>query len=72
MAWIILLGIISFIFGLLLILSPTTITGMSEKLNRMVNKIDEEVFKYRLGVGICLIIAAIFLFFMAYLMTIRR
>lgn len=72
MVWIILLGIISFIFGLLLILSPTTIISMSENLNKMINKVDEEVFKYRLGVGVCLLIAAIFFFFMAYLMTIRR
>lgn len=72
MVWITFLGVISFIFGLLLIVSPKTITGISDKMNRMINRIDEEVFKYRLGVGICLIIAAIFLFFMAYLLTIRR
>lgn len=72
MVWIIFLGIISFIFGLLLILSPTTLTSISERLNKMINRVDQEVFKYRLGVGVCLIIAAIFLFFMAYLMTIRR
>lgn len=72
MIWIIFLGIISFIFGLLLVLSPATITKTSEKLNTMINKIDEEVFRYRVGVGVCMLIAAAFLFFMAYLMTIRR
>jgi hypothetical protein len=52
----------------LLIASPNTLIKMSEELNRMVTRIDDQVVKYRIGVGVSLILAAVFLFFYAYML----
>lgn len=69
MIWMVFLGAIALIIGGLLIVSPQALLKMSDDLNRMVTKIDEQVIKYRIGVGVSLILAAIFLFFYAYMRT---
>lgn len=69
--WILLLGCVGLLFGGLLIFSPNHILKMSEGLNRMVAKIDEQVLKYRVGAGICLIGAGLFLLFSYYLVQYR-
>ena len=67
MIWMVFLGVIALIIGGLLIASPKTLLKMNEEMNRMVTRIDEQVVKYRIGVGVSLILAAIFLFFYAYM-----
>ena len=69
--WIFLLGMVAFIFGGLLIFSPDGLLKMSQGLNRMITKVDEQVLKYRVGVGICLIGAGVFLLFSFYLLRFR-
>ncbi|MBI3609788.1 MAG: hypothetical protein HY204_03690 [Nitrospirae bacterium] len=68
MTWMILMGLLALIIGGLLVFSPQKLQKMSDDLNRMVTRIDEQVIKYRVGVGVSLILAAIFLFFYAYMM----
>jgi hypothetical protein len=68
MIWMVLLGAISLIFGILLLVSPESLMKMSQSLNRMVNKVDEQVLRYRIGVGVSLLLAAIFLFVYAYML----
>ncbi|HUK55943.1 MAG TPA: hypothetical protein VLY20_04725 [Nitrospiria bacterium] len=68
MGWMIFLGLIALAVGGLLIASPQTLIKMSKEMNRMVTRIDEEVVKYRIGFGVSLILAAIFLFFYAYML----
>jgi hypothetical protein len=68
MFWMILLGLIALLIGGLLIVSPGTLLKMSEEMNRMVTRIDEQVVKYRIGFGVSLILAAIFLFFYAFML----
>jgi uncharacterized BrkB/YihY/UPF0761 family membrane protein len=68
MFWMLLLGLVALVIGGLLIISPGTLLKMSEEMNRMVTRIDEQVVKYRIGFGISLILAAIFLFFYAYML----
>jgi len=68
MNWMVVLGAIALIFGGLLVVSPNSLLKISEGLNRMVTRIDEQVLKYRLGVGIALIISAVFLFMYAYML----
>lgn len=68
MIWMVFLGVIALIIGGLLIASPTTLIKMSDDLNRMVTRIDDQVVKYRIGVGVSLILAAFFLFFYAYML----
>ncbi len=69
--WIFLLGWVAMIFGTLLVFSPTVLVRMSQGLNRMIAKVDDQVLKYRIGIGICLIGAGVFLFFMYYLLRTR-
>ena len=71
MIWMVFLGVIALIIGGLLIGSPNSLLKMNEELNRMVTRIDEQVVKYRIGVGVSLILAAIFLFFYAYMQNRR-
>jgi drug/metabolite transporter (DMT)-like permease len=67
MTWMALLGAIALIFGVLLVVSPNSLVRMSEGLNKMVTRVDEQVIKYRIGFGVVLIISAVFLFAYAYL-----
>lgn len=71
MLWMVFLGTVSLIVGVLLLVSPHSLIKASHELNRMVAKVDEQVLKYRLGVGVSLLIAAAFLFLYAYMGTIR-
>ncbi len=68
MIWMILLGVIALLIGGLLIASPGTLVKMNEPMSRMIARIDEQVLKYRMGVGICLIGAGAFLLFSFYLL----
>ena len=68
MIWMVFLGVIALIIGGLLIASPKTLLKMNEEMNRLVTRVDEQVLKYRIGVGVSLILAAIFLFFYAYML----
>lgn len=69
--WIFPLGWIALIFGALLLFSPSSLIRMSQGLNRMIAQIDKQVLKYRIGIGVCLIGAGAFLFFMYYLSRVR-
>ena len=68
MIWMILLGAIALVFGVMLLASPQALMKMSQGLNRMVNQIDEQVLKYRVGVGVSLLLAGLFLFVYAYML----
>lgn len=68
MFWMLLLGLVALLIGGLLIASPNTLLKINQELNRMVTRIDEQVLKYRIGFGVSLILAAIFLFFYAFMM----
>ncbi|HET6465662.1 MAG TPA: hypothetical protein VFH55_08655 [Nitrospiria bacterium] len=68
MGWIIFMGLIAMVVGGLLIASPQALLKVSNQMNRMVTRIDEQVIKYRFGFGVSLILAAVFLFFYAYLL----
>ncbi len=59
MIWMVFLGAIALTIGGLLIISPSTLLKMNEEMNRLVTRIDEQVVKYRIGVGVSLILAAI-------------
>lgn len=71
MLWMILLGMIAMLIGGLLIVAPHTLVKISESMSRMITRIDEQVIKYRVGAGICLIGAGLFLLFSYYLVQYR-
>jgi hypothetical protein len=71
MIWMVLLGVMAFLIGGLLIVSPNTLLKISDPMSRMITRIDEQVIKNRVGVGICLIGAGAFLLFTFYLLHYR-
>ncbi len=68
----ILIGAIAFALGFLLLFAPDSLKKLNELSAKMVAKIDTLTFSYRIGVGGSLIIAALFMFFMAYYFTKRH
>jgi hypothetical protein len=50
--WISFSGSVALSFGILLIFSPSGITKMGNSLNQRVTRIDEQVLKHRVGMGI--------------------
>lgn len=68
----ILIGAIAFALGFLLLFAPNSVKRLNELSAKMIAKIDTLTFSYRIGVGVSLIIAALFMFFMAYYFTKRH
>lgn len=68
----ILIGAIAFALGSLLLLAPNSVKKLNELSAKMIARIDSLTFSYRVGVGVSLIIAALFMFFMAYYFTKRH
>lgn len=68
----ILIGAIAFALGFLLLFAPDSVKKLNELSAKMIAKIDTLTFSYRIGVGVSLIIASLFMFFMAYYFTKRH
>ena len=68
----ILIGAIAFALGFLLIFTPNSVKKLNELSAKMIARIDTLTFSYRIGVGGSLIIASLFMFFMAYYFTKRH
>ncbi|MCE5193997.1 MAG: hypothetical protein LLF28_00840 [Nitrospiraceae bacterium] len=66
------IGILAFVMGMLFLTAPGFLKKINTFSTKMIAKIDEASFSYRNGVGICLLIASVFLFFMAYYFTKRH
>jgi UPF0716 family protein affecting phage T7 exclusion len=60
------LGVLSLVSGALLLFVPQRLVKMSQAVNHAVVSVDKQVSKYHIGVGICLILASIFLFTYGY------
>ncbi|HBR17180.1 MAG: hypothetical protein A3G39_11270 [Deltaproteobacteria bacterium RIFCSPLOWO2_12_FULL_43_16] len=67
----IVIGIFTFVIGLLFIVSPNTLRNVNEVSSKMVTDMEEKAFTYRLGVGISLMIASLLFFFVAYYIRLR-
>ena len=65
------IGVLSFVVGILFIISPTTLKTLNTLMEKMVINLEEKVFTYRLGLGISLIIASMLFFFVAYYISIK-
>jgi len=68
----ILIGAIAFALGFLLLFAPDSVKKLNELSAKMIARIDTLTFSYRIGVGGSLIIASLFMFFMAYYFTKRH
>ena len=62
MIFILIIGIITLIFGLLLLVSPNTILKMERQANRLVMT-DPFFMKYRIPIGSALLVAAAYMLY---------
>lgn len=68
----IVIGVLAFVIGFLLLVAPGFIKKLNELSAKIIAKIDTVTFSYRIGFGVSLILASIFMFFMAYYFTKRH
>lgn len=71
MAAFISIGVLSLFFGILFVLSPETLRKLNDLSMAMVSALDKKAFKYRMGLGITMIIASILFFFVAYYIRVK-
>ncbi|SVA21502.1 uncharacterized protein METZ01_LOCUS74356 [marine metagenome] len=62
MIFILIIGIVTLIFGLLLLVSPNTILKMERQANRLVMT-DPFFMKYRIPIGSALLVAAAYMLY---------
>ena len=61
-----LIGFLALVIGLLLLFAPRALKKLNELSGRMIAKTDNLTFSYRIGFGVSLMLASLFMFFMAY------
>jgi uncharacterized BrkB/YihY/UPF0761 family membrane protein len=63
-------GIVAFVFGLLLLFFPEAIQSINEKTNKIMSQsfvsIDDKVYRLRIGVGVSLILVSFLMLFTVY------
>lgn len=65
------IGILSLLVGVLFVLSPETLRKINDWSMAMVSAFDRKAFKYRMGLGLTLIIASLLFFFVAYYISVK-
>ena len=65
------IGVIAGVMGLLLLFAPGVLRKFNEYSKKMIAQIDTVTFSYRIGFGVSLIIASLFMFFMAYYFKVK-
>jgi hypothetical protein len=60
------IGLLSLVSGAMLLFVPQRLVKMGRAIDRSVITIDKQVSKYHVGVGVCLILASVFLFYYGY------
>ena len=66
MNFLIISGVTALIFGALLLVAPESLRKMNMQANKLMGDIDNITYKYRQGVGICFLLSAAMLLFVAY------
>lgn len=70
MLFLIFVGALSLIFGILFLFRPQVIRDLNEKTNKSLNSLcfsfDEKAYNLRIGLGISLILVSVLAFFVVY------
>ena len=70
MLFLIIAGVISFIFGVLFLFAPRSLQTLSKKVDTSLNKLiaafDTKIFSLRFGIGMTLLLASALAFFTVY------
>lgn len=69
MEYFIAVGILSLVMGIFFIFAPEMLRTINEMSSRMVSRVEEAAFTYRIGIGLFLVIASLLFFFVAYYIT---
>lgn len=73
MLFLILVGIVSLIFGILLLFSPQVLHGLNDKASKVMNQIfitiDKKIYDLRIGIGVSSILISAFAFFIIYFLV---
>jgi hypothetical protein len=65
------IGILAGVMGLLLLFAPRLLRKVDEWSAKMVTKLDTATFTYRIGFGVSLLIASLFMLFMGYYFKVK-
>lgn len=65
------IAVIAGVMGFLLLFAPGVLKKFNEYSKKMIAQIDAVTFSYRIGFGVSLIIASLFMFFMAYYFKVK-
>jgi uncharacterized BrkB/YihY/UPF0761 family membrane protein len=71
MAFLIFVGVISFVFGALFLFSPNAIRRLNALANKVLADIDEKAYNLRTGIGISLLLVSCLAFLMVYYIIIK-
>ncbi len=69
MAFLIFSGIVALIFGLLLLAMPESLRKMNATANKLMADLDNFIYKYKQGIGICFLMSGLTLLFVAYYLS---
>jgi len=64
-------GLAALLFGVVLLLSPSLITRLSEEVNRQLQNTDANVMRHRIAAGVCLVAVGLFCIASAYYVWVR-
>jgi len=65
------IGALAGIMGILLLFAPGLLKKINELSQRMIARFDVAAFKYRIGFGVSLLGASVFLLFMGYYFKVK-
>ncbi len=68
MTFLIIAGFVALVAGIMFILFPKAFSSITDWANKFAADIDDMALRYRIGIGISLILCAAFLWFSAYYM----
>ena len=71
MLFLIIVGLVSLVFGILMLVSPGTIRKLDEASNRALASMDQKIYELRVGVGVSSILVSVLAFFVAYFIVRR-
>ena len=59
-------GILALIFGILLLAAPEKLKRLNNRANRLITDLDNLIYRYKQGMGICFLLSGMTLLFVVY------
>jgi len=65
------IGVLAGVMGLLLLFAPGVLKKLNDLSKKMITQFDVMTFSYRIGFGVSLLIASLFMLFMGYYFKVK-